>query len=107
MTQKSQNNKCHVLYNTLHLFKITFKSWKVYFSIKIMKGYWLSSLMPGCDLLGYDMLVTVISLETLTDRFRRPADMSRSHETITIVYLPEGNFGPENLIFMNIVRIEC
>ncbi len=40
-------------------------------------------------------LVIVISLETLTDNFRRPADMSQSHETtITIVYLLEGNFGP-------------
>ncbi len=74
------------------------KSWQKFLVPLKPNGIVISSLRPGCDLLGYDMLVIVISLETLetlTDNFRRPADMSQSHETtITIVYLLDGNFGP-------------
>ncbi len=71
------------------------KSWQKFLVPLKPNGIVISSLRPGCDLLGYDMLVIVISLETLTDNFRRPADMSQSHETtITIVYLLDGHFGP-------------
>lgn len=67
-------------------FKITDKSFS--FHKKHARVLVLSSLRPGCELLGYDMLVTVISLETLTDSFRKPADMSQSHDSmITITCL--------------------